>query len=69
MEYYLTKLTAEIKETALAGPCYINTVKVKQLVKASDKEKAREAVKKALLAEYPTATILEIRVNDTLIGE
>jgi len=69
MEYYLTKLTIEIEVPGPDRHTYYQKVKVKQLVKASSKDNAREAVKKAAMLEYPEGKIHEIRVNDTLIGE
>lgn len=60
-EYFLTKMTFV---HPLAGE-----ITVPQLVNASSKEKAREAVKKQAHEEMPEMLILEIKVYDTLIGD
>jgi len=61
-EYYLTKITFAL------SPIHDETT-VTQLVNASSKIKARQAVLSKALEEYPKMKILEIKVYDTLIGD
>jgi hypothetical protein len=64
--YYLTKLEGVVKVEGFDDL----TINVQQLVKASSKEKAREAVKKAAIEDQgKKLLILAIYVFDTLIGE
>lgn len=42
---------------------------IKQLVYASDKDKAREAITADLKKQYPDAIIYKCRIHDTIIGE
>lgn len=41
---------------------------VEQLVCASSKDNAREAVISDLKKQYPTAIVYECRINDTIMG-
>lgn len=68
-KYFTTTLKLQLKDDVQAGPSYTTTVNVDQLVMAPDKESARKAVEDACKNEYPKGIILEIRVNDTLIGK
>jgi len=61
MEYYLTHMIYQIENVS-------GQFDVTQLVKASNKERAREAVIKAVENENKKITILQVRVDDTLIG-
>ena len=62
MNYYLTKLTHKMKDIS-------GTFEVLQLVRASNKELARDVVRRMALVELREEDIIGIRVNDTLFGE
>jgi hypothetical protein len=59
MEYYLTHMIYQIENVS-------GQFDVTQLVKASNKERAREVVIKT--AENKKIIIIQVRVDDTLIG-
>lgn len=65
MDYYLGIVSYVLK---CAGDNEINSA-ITQLVKASTKEKARDAMVKDFKEQLPEAIILEARIHDTIIGE
>jgi hypothetical protein len=62
MEYYLTHMIYKVENVT-------GQFTITQLVKASNKDEAREAVRKAAEKEFIKGEhILQIRVDDTLVG-
>ncbi len=70
LNFYLTKMEFELEMEMFGKPAKTGVKKVLQLVKAKDKESAREAVKIEAVKEFgEKITIYEIRVDDTLDAE
>lgn len=66
--YFLSKVRLIFKQDMLDDN---ETHELVQLVQASDKQKAREAVEKDFIKNSTSDTfvILEVRIDDTIIGE
>lgn len=67
--YYASKLEFQISIKVEGGEPLIIKNTVEQLVLASNKDNARQAVIDAFKMEYPNGIILECRINDTIIGK
>ncbi len=66
--YYMSKMEFQISIKVEGDAPLIIKDTISQLVYASDKDKAREAVIGALKKEYPDAMVYSCRIDDTIIG-
>jgi len=66
--YYMSKMEFQISIKVKGDAPLIVKDTINQLVYASDKYKAKEAVITALKKEYPDAIIYSCRIADTIVG-
>ena len=66
--YYMSKMEFQISIKVKGDAPLIVKDTINQLVYASDKHKAKEAVITALKKEYPDAIIYSCRIDDTIVG-
>lgn len=67
--YYISEMEFQISIPVEGKSPMVLKDTIKQLVYASDKDKAREAVTADLKKQYPDAIIYSCRIHDTIIGE
>lgn len=68
--YYISKMEFEISIPVSGKESPVNVKDtIEQLVYASDKEKAREAVINDIKKQYPDTIIYSCRIHDTIIGD
>ncbi len=66
--YFISRMKFELKIPIEGKEPLKLTETINQLVYATDKDKAREAVINELKKQYPNAFVWECRIDDTIIG-